>query len=107
MWDISKTFLKTDVTGKKFKIYLGEPRLPPGIPKAPPGWVYPLMKNIYGLSRAPRLWYEEFRNCLMEYGFEQSASDLCMFMMRAKGGKIKAVIVLHVDDMLATGGGEE
>ena len=36
-----------------------------------------------------------------------SASDLCMFMMRAKGGKIKAVIVLHVDDMLATGGGEE
>ena len=73
VWDISKAFLKTDVTGKKFKIYMPEPRLPPGIPKAPPGWVYPLMKNIYGLSRAPRLWYEEFRNCLMEYGFEQSA----------------------------------
>jgi hypothetical protein len=107
VWDISKAFLKTDVSDKAFKIYLREPQLPPGEASAGPGMVYPLLKNIYGLSRAPRLWYEDFVQCLTEYGFQQSDADLCLFSKKNERGKVVCALVLHVDDMLVTGGDRE
>ena len=38
-----------------------------------------LLKSLYGLSVAPRLWYEHLRDALLKLGLRQSAYDPCLF----------------------------
>ena len=51
------------------------------------------MKSLYGLSVAPRLWYEHVVVALLQLGFKQSATDQC-FLYRPT-----IIIVLFVDDL--------
>jgi hypothetical protein len=52
-----------------------------------------LVKSLYGLSVAPRLWYEHIVAALLQLGFKQSATDQC-FLYRPT-----IMIVLYVDDL--------
>ena len=52
-----------------------------------------LKKSLYGLSVAPRLWYEHVVAALLQLGFKQSVSDQC-FLYRPT-----IIIVLYVDDL--------
>ena len=52
-----------------------------------------LVKSLYGLSVAPRLWYEHVVAALLQLGFKQSATDQC-FLYRPT-----IIIVLYVDDL--------
>ena len=51
-----------------------------------------LKKSLYGLSIAPRLWYQYQHKGLIEDNFHQSAHDECLFF------KINMIIFLYVDD---------
>ena len=51
-----------------------------------------LKKSLYGLSVAPRLWYEHLRDALLEDGFKQSDHDICLFL------KANMIVFLYVDD---------
>jgi len=51
-----------------------------------------LKKSLYGLSIAPRLWYETLSQALLDEGFKQSQNDKCLFY------KPGFLIVLYVDD---------
>ena len=52
-----------------------------------------LVKSLYGLSVAPRLWYEHIREALLKQGLKQSATDPCLLYSST------IMIVLYVDDL--------
>jgi hypothetical protein len=60
-----------------------------------------LVKALYGLKEAAQLWYINIRNSLVEFGFEQSIHDKCVFMWKRYVGK-PVLCTLHVDDMFIT-----
>ena len=51
-----------------------------------------LTKSLYGLSIAPRLWYEHLCNALLKDGFKQCDYDPCLWL------KPNMIIFLYVDD---------
>ncbi|MGH3053369.1 MAG: reverse transcriptase domain-containing protein, partial [Gaiellaceae bacterium] len=53
-----------------------------------------LHKSLYGITQAPKLWYEHLTGALMRRGFTQSRLDPCLFYR----GSI--ILVIYVDDCL-------
>jgi Reverse transcriptase (RNA-dependent DNA polymerase) len=52
-----------------------------------------LVKSLYGLSVAPRLWFHHVLDSLLQLGFKQSAIDPCFLYSPT------IMIVLYVDDL--------
>ena len=52
-----------------------------------------LLKSLYGLSVAPRLWYEHLSDALREEDFKSCANDPCLLY------KDTILIVIYVDDL--------
>jgi hypothetical protein len=51
-----------------------------------------LVKSLYGLTIAPKLWYEHLTNAILALGFQRSSYDQCLFF------KIDIMIGVYVDD---------
>lgn len=60
------------------------------------GKVWKLNRGLYGLKQAPRAWNECFHNAVIEFGFENSTLDNCLYFRRIDGRLI--LIILYVDD---------
>ena len=52
-----------------------------------------LLKSLYGLSVAPRLWYQHLREALLDYGFKQCHNDPCLMYTAT------IMVVVYVDDL--------
>jgi hypothetical protein len=52
-----------------------------------------LLKSLYGLSVAPRLWYEHLSEALKEEGFKTCINDPCLLY------KDTIIVVVYVDDL--------
>jgi Reverse transcriptase (RNA-dependent DNA polymerase) len=52
-----------------------------------------LQKSLYGLSVAPRLWYQHLLKALTSFGFRQCANDPCLLYTSSM------LIVVYVDDL--------
>ena len=57
-----------------------------------------LLKSIYGLRQAPRIWFNHFKASLMTFGFTQSQVDPCLFIYKL--GSIVIYGLLWVDDLV-------
>ena len=55
-----------------------------------------LLKSLYGMKEAPKLWYQKVTAGLIEMGFERSQHDQCLFMHKNK----KIILLLYTDDCL-------
>ncbi|KEP46319.1 putative Gag-Pol-like polyprotein/retrotransposon [Rhizoctonia solani 123E] len=73
----------------------------------PEGWSAPpehqgsylrLVRSLYGLKQAGRVWYECLMAALIELGFIRFNSDNCVFMRRRKDTGL-ILIAVHVDDL--------
>ena len=53
-----------------------------------------LEKSLYDQAEAARLWYEKFRNGLLDRGFVVSKVDPCMFISK------NLIYVIYVDNCL-------
>ena len=53
-----------------------------------------LQKSLYGLSIAPKLWYEHLRERLLARGFKASSFDPCLFYRN------NVAIAVYVDDLI-------
>jgi len=60
-----------------------------------------LRKAPYGLTQAPRLWYEDINGYLQSIGFRQSAEDPNLYLQQG------VLLVLYVDDLLIAHNGTE
>ena len=60
-----------------------------------------LKKSIYGFKQAPKQWYENFNNTLVNNDFKVNSSDTCIYSKLF--GATCVIIYLYVDDMLIFG----
>ncbi|KAK4380827.1 Retrovirus-related Pol polyprotein from transposon RE2 [Sesamum angolense] len=65
-----------------------------------PGLVCKLERSIYGLKQASRQWNAELTLKLIDFGFQQSAHDHCLFTKDASDGFM--ALLVYVDDILVT-----
>jgi len=52
---------------------------PSGCPRSPPGTYWRLIRSLYGLRRAPKLWFEKLSSHLHSMGLVSSTNSPCLF----------------------------
>ncbi len=62
--------------------------------------VLKLMKNIYGLKQAGRLWHRMLSQKLQELNYKQSSVEMCLYYKIVKTTLI--LVGIYVDDLLVT-----
>ena len=102
-FDVKTAFLSGEEHGRE--IYFRPPR--EGLPGVPPGCLIKVIKGIYGLKEAPRLWYLRARSTLLAAGWEELKTAHAVFVCRDKHGGCSGMMVLHVDDACYAGSGPE
>jgi hypothetical protein len=63
-----------------------------------------LLKNLYGSKQAANMWYNLITKVLIEFGFDRSRFEPCLFVKRDEEDVM--VICIYVDDLLLTGSDE-
>nr|GEV87938.1 copia protein [Tanacetum cinerariifolium] len=63
-----------------------------------PDKVYKVVKVLYGLHQAPRVWYETLANYLLENGFQRGKINQTLFIKRQKGDIL--LVQIYVDDII-------
>ena len=77
-------------------------QMPPGLPSRSPDGrriVVKLDRSIYGLKQAGRVWWQLLTGFLLEWGFKQSAIDVCLYTYTSPKGSILWLLV-WVDDTI-------
>ena len=71
-------------------------------PPLPPG-IWRLLKSIYGLKQASRVWYRLLRKVLESLGFTHSEFDHALFIFNRTWGSslVHCLLTMHVDNGLA------
>nr|GEW51394.1 uncharacterized mitochondrial protein AtMg00810-like [Tanacetum cinerariifolium] len=60
--------------------------------------VYKVVKALYGLHQAPRVWYETLANYLLENSFQRGKIDQTLFIKNKKGDIL--LVHVYVDDII-------
>nr|GEY12710.1 hypothetical protein [Tanacetum cinerariifolium] len=63
-----------------------------------PDKVYKVVKALYGLYQALRVWYEILANYLLENGFQRGKIDQTLFIKKQKGDIL--LVQMYVDDII-------
>jgi hypothetical protein len=92
-FDVKAAYLKSDLDEE---IYM---MLPKQHKDSKPQFVR-LLKSIYGLKQAGKLWFENIRQVLLTDGFTQATGDECIFTKYDSMANIDIDICLYVDDLL-------
>jgi hypothetical protein len=75
-------------------------RPPKGCPRSSPGTYWKLVQSLYGLRRAPKLWYEKVSAHLRSMGLKQSTTSPCIFIGHLIDGGPPIYIGIYVDDII-------
>ena len=89
--DISSAFLNGDLDAE---VYMKQPE---GFEQHGPDWVCKLVKAIYGLKQAGRMWHIKLDKVFKEMGFSRIQSDHSIWIWRK--GDTRIIIPVFVDDM--------
>jgi len=63
------------------------------------GWVMKLMKSIYGLKQAGRIWNQTFDDAVTGWGFQCMDSDQCVYHHEMETGTV--IFAIHVNDIFS------
>ena len=63
-----------------------------------PNFVLRLIRSLYGLRSAPKIWNETLKKAFFEFGLQQSDYDPCLFYII--NDKLYLLVVIIVDDIL-------
>ena len=75
-------------------------RPPPGCLRSKPGQYWRLLRSLYGLKRAPKLWYEMLSSHLKSMGLCQSTISPCIFTGVLVPGEPPVFVGIYVDDII-------
>lgn len=64
------------------------------------GQLVELIKSLYGLRQAPKLWYQHFAKAIARFGYKRSNTNECLFVGPES---VRAFIIVYVDDLLLVG----
>ena len=62
-------------------------------------WVMKLMKSIYGMKQASRVWNRTFDQMVKSWGFKRLPSEWCVYRRHSPTGTI--VFTIHVNDIIS------
>jgi hypothetical protein len=94
--DVKQAFIQSKLPdGEEF--YL---RPPPGCPRSKHGEHWRLLRSLYGLKRAPKLWYEMLSSHLKSMGLKQSELSPCIFTGVLIAGEPPIFVGIYVDDII-------
>jgi len=101
-WDLWQFDIKTaflhGVLPEEETMYMEQPE---GFEeKGKEDWVMKLMKSIYGMKQASRIWNRTFNAAIVNWGFERLACEWCVYRRQSPTGII--IFVVHIDDILVT-----
>ena len=68
-------------------------------------WVMRLMKSIYGMKQASRIWNQTFHKAVQNWGFERLACEWCVYRRETPTGII--IFAVHVDDIICSASSPE
>ena len=100
-WDIQHFDIKTaflhGILPENETMYMEQP---PGF-EAPgkEDWVMKLMKSIYGMKQASRVWNRTFDKAVKGWGFKRLPSEWCIYWRQTPTGTI--IFAVHVDDIIS------
>jgi len=63
-------------------------------------WIFQLLKSIYGMKQASRIWNITFNKAVTAWGFERLPCEWCVYRRQSPTGTI--IFSLHVDDIFST-----
>jgi Reverse transcriptase (RNA-dependent DNA polymerase)/Integrase core domain/GAG-pre-integrase domain len=100
-WDIQQFDVKTaflhGILPDSESMFLEQP---PGFEEpGKEGWVMRLMKSIYGMKQASRVWNITFDTAVREWGFTRLPCEWCVYRRQSPTGTI--VFAVHVDDIIS------
>ena len=98
--DISAAFLQGSKLDRT--LVLSQPK--GGIPEQQEGRYYMVSSTIYGTKDAPRGWFKNLHSTLVAEGFRAVPHEAAAYVLNDKKGQIDGLVVVHVDDLLWTGG---
>ena len=67
------------------------------------GKLWKLLKGLYGLKEACRLWYSKVKQSLLKNGCEEVVTEPGLFLKKDLSGKTIGAVGVHVDDFLHAG----
>jgi len=62
-------------------------------------WIFQLLKSIYGMKQASRIWNITFNKAVTAWGFERLPCEWCVYRRQSPTGTI--IFSLHVDDIFS------
>jgi hypothetical protein len=62
-------------------------------------WVMKLMKSLYGMKQASRVWNQTFHNAVVSWGFKRMPGEWCVYRCQTTTGSI--IFMVHVDDIVS------
>jgi hypothetical protein len=80
------------------EVYFLKP--PNGCPRSTPGTYWHLIRSLYGLRRALKLWFEKLSSHLMKMGLRCSKNSPCLFVGHIIDGEPPIYIGIYVDDII-------
>jgi hypothetical protein len=106
-WDLKQFDIKTaflhGVLPEEETMFMEQP---PGFEA--PGkeeWVMRLMKSIYGMRQASRIWNQTFHKAVSQWGFERLQCEWCVYHRNTPSGTV--IFVVHVDDIISAASSEK
>lgn len=89
--DIRSAYLMADIPIPQYM------SVPKGVDAPEKGMVWLLKKALYGMRDSAAAWHKMFRADLLEWGFQQSTADACLFTKREGDSFLR--VLLFVDDL--------
>jgi len=94
--DIKQAFVQSSIP--EDEQYFVKP--PVGCYRSSPGTIWKLTRSLYGLRRAPRLWFEKLCSHLKSMGLKNSDTSPCLFVGSLLEGGPLIYIGVYVDDII-------
>jgi len=94
--DVKQAFVQSSLP--EHEVYYCKP--PAGCQRSPPGSYWRLRRSLYGLRRAPKLWFDKLSSQLKAMGLHCSPTSPCLFTGILIEGEPPLNLGIYVDDIV-------
>jgi hypothetical protein len=94
--DIKQAFMQSTLPADE--TYFLKP--PDGCPCSKPHQYWRLIRSLYGLRRAPRIWFDTLCSHLRSLGLKNSSTSPCLFIGHPIDGGPPIYVGVYVDDII-------